>query len=74
MAATPRAGDGYRPAYLRGVVEDVATVVQVDADTVQVDVTSTLAPGGVTRETYRRGTGLVSRIDAVSGEYDELRP
>ena len=73
MAARPRTGDGYRMAYLPGVVEEVATVVQVDADTVQVDVTSALAPGGVTRETYRRGTGLVTRIDAVSGEFDRLQ-
>jgi hypothetical protein len=73
MPARPRTGDGYRTAYLPGVVEDVATVVQVDADTVQVDVTSALAPGGVTRETYRRGTGLVTSIDAVTGELDQLR-
>ena len=74
MPATPRVGDGYRTAYLPGVVQDVATVVEVDRSTVQVDITSTLAPGGVTRETYRRGTGLVSRVDAATGEYDELRP
>jgi hypothetical protein len=74
MAATPRVGDGYRTAYLPGVVEDVATVVSVEHGVVQVDVTSVLKPGGVTRETYRRGVGLVTRIDATTGEYDELRP
>ncbi|GAA1965623.1 hypothetical protein GCM10009798_27440 [Nocardioides panacihumi] len=74
MAATPRTGDGYRTAYLPGVVEDVATVVEVDGDQVQIDVTSALTPGGVSRETYRRGTGLISRIVATTGEYDELRP
>ena len=73
MAARPRTGDGYRTAYLPGVVEDIATVVSVDADTVQVDVTTALAPGGATRETYRRGTGLVTLIDAVTGEVDQLR-
>jgi hypothetical protein len=73
MPAEPRTGDGYRTAYLPGVVEDIATVVKVDADALQVDVTSTLTPGGVTRETYRRGTGLVTRVDAVTGEYAELR-
>jgi hypothetical protein len=73
MAARPRTGDGYRTGYLQGVMEDVATVVDVDADTVQVEVTSALSPGGVTRETYRRGTGLVTRIDAVTGEVDQLR-
>jgi hypothetical protein len=72
MAAEPRRADGYRTAYLRGVMEDVATVVQVDADSVEIDVTSALAPGGVVRETYRRGTGLVSRIDAATGESDRL--
>jgi hypothetical protein len=74
MAARPRRADGYRTAYLPGVVEDVATVVAVDARTVEVDVTTELAPGGVTRETYRRGTGLVSSIDAVTGEVDRLQP
>jgi hypothetical protein len=73
MAAHPRRADGYRTAYLPGVVEDVATVIAADADTVQIDVTSTLTPGGVVRETFRRGTGLVSRIDAVAGETDELQ-
>jgi hypothetical protein len=73
MAARPRHGDGYRTGYLAGVMEDVATVVLVDVDTLQVDVTTALAPGGVTRETFRRGTGLVSRVDAVTGELDQLR-
>ena len=74
MAARPRRADGYRTAYLPGVVEDVATVVDADGRAVDIDVTSALAPGGVTRETYRHGTGLVTSIDAVTGEVDRLRP
>ena len=74
MAARPRRADGYRTAYLPGVVEDVATVVDVDARSLDVDVTSALAPGGVARATSRRGTGLVTRIDAVTGEVDRLDP
>jgi hypothetical protein len=74
MAAEPRRADGYRTAYLPGVVEDVATVVDVGERTLEIDVTTRLAPGGVVRETYRRGTGLVTRIDAVTGEMDELEP
>lgn len=74
MAATPRVGDGYRTAYVPGVVEDVATVVRVEKDTLQVDVTSALTPGGVIREAYQRGVGLRTRLDATTGAYDELRP
>jgi hypothetical protein len=55
------------------VVEDVATVVAVEGDTIQVDVTSALVPGAVTRQTYRRGIGLVTQSDAATGEYDVLR-
>lgn len=74
MAARPRVGDGYRTAYLPGVVEDVATVVRMEKETLQVDVTSALTPGGVIRETYQRGSGLRTRVDATTGEYDERRP
>lgn len=74
MAARPRRADGYRTAYVPGVSEDVATVVDVDARSVEVDVTSSSTPGGVARETYRRGTGLVTRIDAVTGEVDRIQP
>jgi hypothetical protein len=73
MAAHPRRADGYRTAYLPGVVEDVATVVDADARTVEVDVSSALAPGGVVRETYRHGTGLVTRLNAVTGEVDRIQ-
>ncbi|SFC73458.1 hypothetical protein SAMN04487968_110102 [Nocardioides terrae] len=74
MAASPRLRDGYRTAYVPGVVEDVATVVRLQKDTLEVDVTSSLAPRGVVRETYRRGVGLVMRVDAATGAYDELQP
>lgn len=72
MAARPRGGDGYRTAYLPGVTEDVATVAQVEAGTLAIDVTSALTPGRVVREAYRRGTGLTARVDEATGEYDEL--
>lgn len=74
MAARPRVGDGYRTAYVPGMVEDIATVSEVDGDTVRVDVTSERTPGGVVRETYRRGVGLASRSDSTTGEYDVLAP
>jgi hypothetical protein len=73
MAATPRRGDGYRTAYAPGVVEDVATVVRVGPDQVQVDVASALDAGRVTRESYQRGVGLSLRVDATTGAYEELR-
>jgi hypothetical protein len=72
MAARPRGGDGYRTAYLPGVTEDVATVAQVEAGTLAIDVTSALTPRRVVREAYRRGTGLTARVDEATGEYDEL--
>jgi len=74
MAAVPRLHDGYRTAYAPGVVEDVATVVRLQKDTLDVEVTSSLTPRGVVRETYRRGVGLVARVDATTGAYDELQP
>jgi hypothetical protein len=73
MAAAPRVGDGYRTAYVPEVVEDVATVVKVAKGTVQVDVTSRLEPGSVTRESYARGTGLTLRADAGTGGVEQLR-
>jgi hypothetical protein len=73
MAARPRTADGYRPAYVPGVVQDVATVVRAEGRRLQVDLTSELEPGGVVRETFERGVGLLTRLDAVTGELDRLR-
>lgn len=72
MPAEPRFGDGYRLALVPDVVEDAARVAEVDDDEVTIEVSSPVDPGLVTRETYRRGIGLVSRITG-SGEAERLR-
>ncbi len=64
MLATPRVGDGYRTAYLPGVVEDVVTITAVD-DPVQTLGRSDLEPGVTHDRTYERGVGLV--LDVVVG-------
>jgi hypothetical protein len=79
VPAHPRVGDGWRPAYAEGVVEDVATVTSVDAETtgpagtfgglLEVETTSEL-PGTPQRRTlYAAGLGVV----AVVGDDDLLR-
>jgi hypothetical protein len=72
ITATPRLGDGYRAAYERGVVEDVVTVAQA-RPVVQLEWTSALSPGASTWDTYRKGVGLVDRLDNSTGERDTLR-
>lgn len=69
MAATPRVGDGYRVAYVDGVVEDWATVLTLDGklevaygayDGVLVtEESSTLASGVHRLRYYAQGVGLV---------------
>ena len=71
MLATPRIGDGYRTAYAPGVVEDVATVLDVTGP-VKTEVRSDLEPGVTHERSYERGTGLVED-DIVSGGYRTVR-
>lgn len=81
MAATPRVGDGYREAYDKGVVEDVAHVESVSGtatvpageydDLVLVEHHSTL--DAVTRRSsYARGVGLVEE-DVIAADYRTVR-
>ncbi len=81
MPATPRLGDGYRMAYRPGVVEDTAQITRLDArrtveagsfeGLVELEVTSPLDPGLVTREYYAEGLGLVGST-TLSGTEPEL--
>lgn len=74
MPRTPRVGDGYRAAYLPGVVEDVVTVeardrtVTVPAGTydglLATEWRSALQPATIRREYAARGTGLVEATQA----------
>jgi hypothetical protein len=72
ITATPRLGDGYRAAYEKGVVEDVITVAQARPQ-VALEWASALSPGAQRWETYRKGIGLVDRLDTSTGEHDVLR-
>lgn len=75
MAAEPRVGDGYRPAYAEGVAEDRVSVlalearVSVDAgdygDALETETVSDLEPGSVVRRFYVHGVGLV--LEQVDG-------
>ena len=77
MAAEPRLGDGYRAAYEKGVVEDVVTVAGVVHDqptpTITLEWASALTPGTQQWDTYRKGVGLVDRLDTGTGEHEVLR-
>jgi hypothetical protein len=69
MPAHPRIGDGYRAAYLPGVVEDTTTVVALTGseavpagtfdDLLVTDERSALHPGVVRQRSWARGVGLV---------------
>lgn len=72
ITATPRLGDGYRAAYRKGVVEDVVTVVQAKP-VVALEWTSALSPNASVWDTYRKGLGLIDRLDSGTGEHDTLR-
>lgn len=73
VPARPRIGDGWRPAYAEGVVEDVATVVSTDAEStgpggtfgglLEIDTTSELPGGSDVSTLYAEGLGVVSRTD-----------
>ncbi|GAA4375633.1 hypothetical protein [Nocardioides caricicola] len=81
MAATPRVGDGYRPALAPGVSEDTATVTALDErvtvpagtfETVLVDGRSELETGARTESSYAEGVGLVAE-QVASGSYRSVR-
>ncbi|WP_345522671.1 hypothetical protein [Nocardioides conyzicola] len=66
MAADPRVGDGYRTAYQRGVVEDVATVLALDGSATvpagsydDLVVTRDTSETGSVEQSWARGIGLV---------------
>ncbi len=59
MPETPRIGDGFRTAYLAGVVEDVATVTRLDDDVLVVEVTSELPATADRTLEIAEGVGLV---------------
>jgi hypothetical protein len=76
MAAHPRTGDGYRMADAEGVAEDQAQVRSVDAtqtvpagtyeDCVEIETSSSLAPGVRLLRTFADGIGLV-QVTSVEG-------
>jgi hypothetical protein len=71
MAATPRVGDGYRPAYAPGVVDEVARVADLGDvvalpagsydDVLVVVVDSRLHAGEQRTQWFARGVGLVEQ-------------
>lgn len=61
LAATPRLGDGYRTAYLPGIVEERAEVVDVEDHTVEVRFVDDLS-GAARSATFAHGEGLVELI------------
>lgn len=73
MPATPRVGDGFRTAYLPGVVEDVVTVLALDGsatvpaasydDLLVTQQTSALEPGVSVERSWARDVGLVEQTD-----------
>ena len=75
----PRLGDGWRKAFLAGVVEDRAVVTSVD-DTVsvpagtfervvQLETSSPLVPDVGYEESYARGVGLVRTVSVHGPAY-----
>ena len=59
MKAEPKAGDAYRQEYYRGEAEDLAEVLEVEADRVLTQEWNPLDPGVVEEKAYERGVGLV---------------
>lgn len=58
MPADPRAGDGWRRAFLEGVVEDRVRVESVAEGAVVLRVESDLEPGAVVQQVFEEGVGL----------------
>jgi hypothetical protein len=59
MKAAPKVGDAYRQEYYRGEAEDLAEVLEVEADRVLTQEWNPLEPDVVEEKTYQRGVGLV---------------
>jgi hypothetical protein len=81
MPATPRVGDGYREAYARGVVEDVAEVSALEErmtvpvgtfEALVVEHRSALAVGTTRETSYAEGLGVVAE-SVVAGAYRTVR-
>lgn len=76
MLAEPRVGDGYRMEHLAGEAEDLATVLELDAEVtgpagewaqvLKTEDTNPLEPEVVEHKFYAEGIGLV-RSETVSG-------
>jgi hypothetical protein len=72
MPRHPRIGDGWRTAFLAGVVEDHTEVTATDAafstpagsftDVVQLETGSPLEPDRSSQDSYARGVGLVRTV------------
>jgi hypothetical protein len=72
MPRHPRIGDGWRTAFLAGVVEDHTEVTATDAafttpagsftGAVQLETASPLEPDRSTQDSYARGVGLVRTV------------
>ncbi len=81
MPASPRVGDGFRTAYLPGVVEDVATVVALDGtatvpagsydDLLVTRETTALQPGRSLDRRWAQGVGPVE--EDLAGRVVRLR-
>jgi hypothetical protein len=79
MPATPRVGDGWRPAYAAGTVEDVATVEELDGETtvpagtfgglLVIETTTGLDPTADRLSYYAEGAGLVREVATEGATY-----
>lgn len=71
MAAGPRLGDGYRPAYVPGARDLVARIVEVGEDRIEVELAPPRGDALVVEE-HERGVGLTRRTDEASGLVETL--
>jgi hypothetical protein len=79
MPRHPRVGDGWRTAYLAGVVEDRTEVTAVDAafttpagsftGVVELQTSSPLEPDRGTQDSFARGVGLVRTVATEGPAY-----
>lgn len=82
MEAHPQAGDQYVQENAPGVAEDTAKVITLDAlvdapygssmHALETDEFTPLEPGVLEHKFYIAGVGLVSTVDANTGETEEL--
>jgi hypothetical protein len=68
MKANPRVGDAYRQEYYRGEAEDLAEVINVEADRIVTKEWNPLEPEVVEEKTYERGVGMVGEEKVSGGE------